>query len=46
MMGSREGGGPRDQREGICCLSREERAWEVVGGRRKGRNKGDKGVNR
>lgn len=38
MMGSREGGGPGDQREGIGCLSREERAGEVVGGRRRGRN--------
>lgn len=33
MMGSREGGGPRDQREGICCLSREGpgRWWEGEG---------------
>lgn len=34
MMGSREGGGPGDQRGDICCLSREERAWELVGGKR------------
>lgn len=37
MMGSREGGGPRDQREGICCLSREEGALGGGGREKEGK---------
>lgn len=39
MMGYREGGGPGNPR-GSTCVSREERAWEVVGGRRKAGGRG------
>lgn len=38
-MESRKGGGPGHQREGVCCLSEEVRAWEVVGGRRRDRKR-------